>query len=379
MLAIMIIVSSCEKPDENEFPEVISPLAKLLSFNIKGEYIEPGDSLIFEADVDTANRIVSGIIPPIYNINKIIPEIMASRGATVNPESGMPQDFTNPPSYKITSRNGQVTEIYNVNMYMAGMVSFSIGGTELDIDYNDNTIIKVFNPDESPIDDIANVVPDIVITEGSSLQPAIGDTIDLRSPVIYSLITDRGDTINYFVSIKVDASFDDFSNFENDWERIGNITWDYSGTPLKLQNDWGWCNYNGAIKKDVDLQGDFMVELKARITNAEDVWPATGFFVGGNLDGTNPAYVFAIKGEFGATNLVGFHGRDGWIDAAIEVDGLNNREWTIMRMEKRGNEIKSYVNDVLVSTYTIEGVEGTLGLFGERVSAEFEYIKFQQL
>ena len=50
-----------------------------------------------------------------------------------------------------------------------------------------------------------------------------------------------------------------------------------------------------------------------------------------------------------------------------------------MRMEKNGNEIKSYINDVLVSTMNLEGVSGTLGLFGERLSAEFEYISFKPL
>ena len=108
---------------------------------------------------------------------------------------------------------------------------------------------------------------------------------------------------------------------------------------------------------------------------------ATKPFIGGNLDGVNPAYVFALKAQGGASNLIGFHDRNGWIagNNDMAIDGLNNWDWTIMRMEKRGSEIKSYINDVLVSTMTLDGVNGTLGLFGERVSSEFEYIIFKPL
>ncbi len=377
-IIVVAFFASCDKLDENEFPEVLSSQSEVISFvasSVDGDFF---------AKVDTSAKTITGILPPYFNITDVTPDITLSRGATLVPENGISQDFSSSFLYEITSRSTESETKYNVDLYVAGMVSFTIEDYQFDINYNNNSIVKIFEPEENPINDYSSVIPNIVISEGSTISPAIGEAVDLRVPVVYTLTTPRGDIIKYTISISVIASVDYFENFDNNWTTAGTCVWetdDVSGI-LKMQNDWGWANGNGAYKNEVDLQGDFEVELKVKFKTSEDVWPATGFFIGGNLDGINPAFAFAIRAHDlngSKTNHVGIHGINGWLEADIVVDGIDTFDWTILRIEKHGDEIKSYVNDELVSTLTVANVNGKLGLFGERMSAEYEYIKFKQL
>ena len=182
-------------------------------------------------------------------------------------------------------------------------------------------------------------------------------------------------------------TIDDFSNFDTDWTKgddNASVVWGTSADGnLTMQNDWGFAHVDGATKNGVDLQGDFYVELKMKINAAEDEWPASGFFVGGNLDGVMPKYVFTLKPEHSTVNMFGMHADNtddgtfnpGWVDT-YWVPGLDNMTWTIMRMEKVGDHIMSYINGRLVSDQIITGVTGKLGLMTERATAEFAYIEF---
>ncbi len=162
----------------------------------------------------------------------------------------------------------------------------------------------------------------------------------------------------------------------DDWTHVGNGDWTENTGILAVANG-GWTNENGLKHNTIDLQSNFVVEAEVRLYGMIGPWPAAGFFVGGNLDGTNPAYAFAIKAhdlEGSTSNHLGIHGSAGWIEYDLVVDGLNTTEWTTLRMEKSGDEIKSYVNGELVSTLTITGVTGKLGLFADGATAEFKSV-----
>ena len=161
-----------------------------------------------------------------------------------------------------------------------------------------------------------------------------------------------------------------------DWTHTGNGDWTEDSNILTVANG-GWANANGITKNSVDLTGDYFVEAEVKLIGMTGPWPAAGFFVGGNLDGTNPAYAFTLKAHVldGSTiNHVGIHGAGGWIEGDIKVSGLNTTQWTKMRLEKRGDEIKSFINGYLVSTLTITGVTGKLGMFADGATSMFKSI-----
>ncbi len=190
-----------------------------------------------------------------------------------------------------------------------------------------------------------------------------------------------------FTAVLSAQTVDDFSNFDTDWTKVddnSSVIWGRSDDGnLTMQNDWGFAHVDGATKNGVDLQGDFYVELKVKVSAAEDEWPASGFFVGGNIDGVMPKYLFALKRDHQAVDLEGVHAdvsddgtfNPGWIDS-YAVPVLDNTTWTILRMEKVGDNIKSYVNGRLVSDQIIAGVTGKLGIMTERATTEFAYIEF---
>jgi hypothetical protein len=80
--------------------------ADILGIEIEGQ--------VGKAIVDTENRTVHVEAPESTDITKIVPEIHASAGATIDPPSGVAQDFTSPMTYTITSSNGQIVKTWTV-------------------------------------------------------------------------------------------------------------------------------------------------------------------------------------------------------------------------------------------------------------------------
>jgi len=100
-----------------------------------------------------------------------------------------------------------------------------------------------------------------------------------------------------------------------------------------------------------------------------------------------PRYLFALD----ANDIAGTARYDiisisyfqhDWIHTNMVLSDFDVRNWTIVRLEKRGDELKTFVNGVLVSldyTNSEDNVSGNLGLFGENANGEFEYISIEFL
>jgi hypothetical protein len=106
LLCILFGVLSCEKPEEGLLPQP-SVNADIVRFRIYQNQNVYFDGVIQETTI----RIT---IPEAFDKTKIHPEILLSSGATVNPASGTPQDFTQSVQYIVTSENKQVTKTYQV-------------------------------------------------------------------------------------------------------------------------------------------------------------------------------------------------------------------------------------------------------------------------
>jgi hypothetical protein len=383
LFIVVFLFGSCDGIDENEFPEIISSNAEILEFLVDSTYA---------LAVDSSENSISDVLPPIVDIEKVIPYIDVSRGATIIPESGVMQDFSKPVVYTVTARDGLTNSEYYVALEVSGIIQFSVGDSVIPVDYVNNAISKEFLTPGMPINDITQVQPEITVTDGSTITPQSGQMVDFSNPVKYTVTSKNGINTEYLVTIRTEEVLlvmDRFTDFTEDWT-ISNTgeDWNSSGSPLVFTSKgWGWDQR--AVKNGVELAGDFNIELKARITERmSDFWPRLGFFIGGTLTGGEmPRYLFALD----ANDIAGTARYDiisisyfqhDWIHTNMVLSDFDVRNWTIVRLEKRGDELKTFVNGVLVSldyTNSEDNVSGNLGLFGENANGEFEYISIEFL
>ena len=82
--------------------------ADILTFSIPDQ---TGDAVI-----DTDNHTVSVEMPYKTDITALIPAIEVSAGATVDPASGVAQDFTNPVTYTVTAEDGTTSVVWTVTV-----------------------------------------------------------------------------------------------------------------------------------------------------------------------------------------------------------------------------------------------------------------------
>ena len=66
--------------------------------------------------INTVNNIVEAVVTdPTAQITSLTPEITISPGATINPASGVSQDFTDPVTYTVTAEDGS-TSVYTITV-----------------------------------------------------------------------------------------------------------------------------------------------------------------------------------------------------------------------------------------------------------------------
>lgn len=195
VLAVMVGMSACDVEKE--------------------PYIQGADNekflLQFEVDdvtgtIDEDAKMVVLDFPAGTDVSHLTPTILVSTYATVEPESGVAQDFTNPVYYTVTAMNGTTAQ-YMVEAVVHDadnekrILSFIIDGVEGDI----NEIAKeveVMMPEGT---DVTQLVPTIVVSEGATVEPASGVAQDFTNPVTYTVTAQNGTTAVYTVTVAVEG------------------------------------------------------------------------------------------------------------------------------------------------------------------------------
>ena len=137
-----------------------------------------------------------------------IPIIMVSTYATIEPESGIAQDFTNPVYYTVTALNGTTAQ-YMVEAVVhdadneKSILSFRFDALDEDgiIDEVARRISFVL-PSET---DVTQLVPTIEVSEGATVEPASGVAQDFTNPVTYTVTAQNGTTAAYTVMVIVEG------------------------------------------------------------------------------------------------------------------------------------------------------------------------------
>jgi hypothetical protein len=165
------------------------------------------DKDILQFTVLNVDGIVNGTaialtVPFGTDVTALIPTIVIN-GKSVNPVSGVPQDFTSPVQYTVTAADN-TTKVYTVTVTIAGnsdkdITRFTVNGLDASISTTSPTtgIIALNVPTGSSL---TNLSPVVTIT-GVSVTPASGVAQDFTNPVDYVVKAADGTTKTYTVTI----------------------------------------------------------------------------------------------------------------------------------------------------------------------------------
>ena len=183
----------------------------------KEPYIQGADDekaiLKFEVNdvigtVDENSKIVVLDFPAGTDVSHLTPTITISNYATIEPESGVAQDFTNPVYYTVSAMNGTTAQ------YMVEAVVHDAENEKSILSFRFDAL-----DEEGAIDEIARrisfllpagtdvteLVPTIEVSEGATVEPASGVAQDFTNPVNYTVTAQNGTTAVYTVTVIVEG------------------------------------------------------------------------------------------------------------------------------------------------------------------------------
>ena len=164
------------------------------------------DSVYGTVDEDT--KIVRLDFPAGTDVTHLTPTIIISNYATIEPASGVAQDFTNPVYYTVTAMSGATAQ-YMVEAVVhdadneKNILSFRFDALDDSgvIDQIARTISFVL-PAET---DVTQLVPTIEVSEGATVEPASGVAQDFTNPVTYTVTALNGTTAVYTVTVVLEG------------------------------------------------------------------------------------------------------------------------------------------------------------------------------
>ncbi len=197
LLAAMMFMNACDVEKE-PYIQGVEDEKFILTFKV--------DSVYGSIDEDT--KMVRLDFSAGTDVTHLVPTIIISNYATIEPESGVAQDFTNPVYYTVTAMNGTTAQ-YMVEAVVhdaeneKSILSFRFDALDADgiIDEVARKIDFVL-PAET---DVTQLVPTIEVSEGATVEPASGVAQDFTHPVSYTVTAQNGTTAAYIVTVVVEG------------------------------------------------------------------------------------------------------------------------------------------------------------------------------
>lgn len=186
VLTLILMISACTDSFENGGFDVDSP-SNTTSFSLNG----------VAGTIDQKTGKIDVKMPYGSDITAIVPKVVLEEGATSNLNTSVPINFTAPVKYRVV--NGNLFKDYTVTVTVLSPIkSFTINGLPATINDVSKTI-SLTMPDDT---DLTALKPVIEATEGVTISPASGVTVDFSNPVTY-VITSNGKSVNYTANITV--------------------------------------------------------------------------------------------------------------------------------------------------------------------------------
>lgn len=202
IMAVGLIFSSCaDKLDDVNMD--LSADTDIHAFVINGK----------QAKIDNTTNTIMLELPGGTDMTTLTPIIEIGEGATVMPASGTMQNFSrsksNPLEYKVI--NGNIVNTYKVTVVeiRPRITNFSVGNYTVHLDDEAMKITVYTDGDEN----VSALTPTIEYTEGATLSPTSGETVNLTNPIEYKL-SYEGQNYTYAVTT-VTSPVMTFYNGEN--------------------------------------------------------------------------------------------------------------------------------------------------------------------
>ncbi len=196
---VSLAVTSCDIKDE-PFIQGAEDEKAILEFAI--------DSV--QGVIDEAAKTVELALPEGTDLTHLTPQIKVSKYATVEPASGVEQDFSNPLVYTVTAFNGTkvqylVTAIAENPENEKRILSFAIETPAVHgiIDEVVKTVTLSFDQGT----DVTNLKPIIEVSENATVIPESGVNQDFTNPVTYTVKAANGTTAEYVVTAVFEVPF----------------------------------------------------------------------------------------------------------------------------------------------------------------------------
>ena len=218
-LAMLMLMVSCTK--ESDEKEILS--FRFVSLNV-------------EAFAESDGKTLVAVVPSGTDVTSLVPVILISEKATINPGSGVPMDFTNPVSYVVTAEDGSQAEYSVVVIVKAesGKKILSFRFEDIDIEADIDEDLKTVEATMPLGTDVTALVPVITVSEKATIDPASGVSTDFTNPVTYTVTAEDGSQALYTATVTVEEPIINDQPFVGIWgvEKIEYYNIDYAGNPI---------------------------------------------------------------------------------------------------------------------------------------------------
>ncbi len=167
-----------------------------------------------ELPVNFDDTSLSIVFPALSDVTKLVPTIDVSDKATIEPKSGVAQDFTNPVTYTVTAEDGSKKEYVvtvslldpgtDTRIFVFGFKNLAEGQASYRTYDRDSTDIDSLVYSVPYLSPIKELISDIYIDDYATIVPASGETLDYTEPVKYTVTAQNGDTQEYLIFIEND-------------------------------------------------------------------------------------------------------------------------------------------------------------------------------
>ncbi len=159
-----------------------------------------------ESVINTTDHTVTLSVILSADITSLIPVFELSPGATAIPASNEVQDFTAPVVYTVTAEDGVATQDWTVTIVNeivaltdTEILTFELTedspGLDQVVSINLDELNQTITLDLIPFGSLAEVIPEITLSQGATISPTSGTAIDLSSgSFIYTVIAEDGTT-----------------------------------------------------------------------------------------------------------------------------------------------------------------------------------------
>ncbi|OFX21053.1 MAG: hypothetical protein A2033_10530 [Bacteroidetes bacterium GWA2_31_9] len=161
------------------------------------------------ATINSSNNTITVEVFTGTDRASLIPTIAVSSGATINPNSGIAQNFTSPVTYSVTAQDGSTTKTWTVTVTVATntqsnqaeILTFSFPTDKQAGDAVINSVAGTVNIDVFPDVDRASLTPTITTSVFSTINPTSGTVGNFSSPVSYIVTAQDGTTKTWTVTV----------------------------------------------------------------------------------------------------------------------------------------------------------------------------------